>query len=83
MCPNCVAGNPLKVGVEGRARFFSSQSIDLRSPVFGFTETGSTGSTTDYSAMFDLACLSTRRADVPHPLLSFAWGRFILPFAKH
>jgi hypothetical protein len=51
VCPNCVGGNPLRVGVEGRARFFPSQSISLRSPTFGFTETGSTGRTTDYSAL--------------------------------
>jgi hypothetical protein len=51
VCPNCIAGNPLKVGVEGRARFFPSQSISLRSPAFGFTETGSIGRTTDYSAL--------------------------------
>ena len=51
VCPNCIAGNPLKVGVEGRARFFPSQSIGLRSPAFGFVETGSTGRTTDYSAL--------------------------------
>jgi hypothetical protein len=51
VCPTCIAGNPLKVGIEGRARFFPSQSISLRSPVFGFTETGSTGRTTDYSAL--------------------------------
>lgn len=51
VCPTCIAGNPLKVGIEGRARFFSSQSIGLRSPTFGFTETGSTGRTTDYSAL--------------------------------
>jgi hypothetical protein len=55
VCPNCFAGNPVKVGVEGRARFFPSQSISLRSPVFGFTETGSTGSTTDYSALVTLS----------------------------
>lgn len=55
VCPDCIAGNPLRVGVEGRARFFSGQSIDLRSPVFGFTETGSTGSTVDYSAMFNFS----------------------------
>jgi opacity protein-like surface antigen len=51
VCPNCIAGNPLKVGVEGRARFFPSQSISLRSPAFGFVETGTTGRTTDYSAL--------------------------------
>lgn len=51
VCPDCIAGNPLKVGVEGRARFFPSQSISLRSPAFGFTETGSTGQTADYSAL--------------------------------
>lgn len=50
-CPDCIAGNPLKIGVEGRARFFPAQSISLTSPVFGFTETGNTGSTTDYSAL--------------------------------
>jgi hypothetical protein len=55
VCPDCIGGNPLRVGVEGRARFFSSQSIDLRSPVFGFIETGSTGSTVDYSAMFNFS----------------------------
>lgn len=55
VCPHCIAGNPLKVGVEGRARFFSGQSIDLRSPAFGFTETGSTGSTVDYSAMLNFS----------------------------
>jgi hypothetical protein len=39
----------------GRRRprpIFPSQSISLRSPAFGFTETASTGRTTDYSAMF-------------------------------
>ncbi len=51
VCPNCIAGNPLKVGIEGRARFFPSQSISLRSPAFGFVETGSIGRTTDYSAL--------------------------------
>lgn len=50
VCPNCMAGNPLKVGVEGRFRFFPSQSVSVPS-VFGFTENGSTGSTFDYSAM--------------------------------
>lgn len=55
VCPDCIAGNPLKVGVEGRVRFFPSQSIDLTSPAFGFTETGSTGSTVDYSAMFNFS----------------------------
>lgn len=55
VCPNCIAGNPLKVGVEGRARFFPSQSISLRSPAFGFVETGSTGRTTDYSGMVTFA----------------------------
>lgn len=35
VCPDCIAGNPLKVGVEGRARFFPSQSISLRSPRSG------------------------------------------------
>jgi hypothetical protein len=39
------------IGIEGRARFFLSQSISLPSPVFGFTETGSTGATTDHSAL--------------------------------
>jgi len=52
VCPNCIAGNPLRVGVEGRARFFPSQSISLVSPAFGFTETGSTGRWGDYSAVF-------------------------------
>ena len=47
ICPNCVGGNPLKVGVEGRARFFPSESISLRSPGFGFTETQAAGRTTD------------------------------------
>jgi hypothetical protein len=51
ICPDCIAGSPLKVGVEGRARFFPSQSINLTSPVFGFTETGSTGRPTEYSAL--------------------------------
>jgi len=51
-CPDCIAGNPLKVGVEGRARFFPSESISLVSPAFGFEETGSTGRTTDYSVLF-------------------------------
>jgi hypothetical protein len=55
VCPTCIAGNPLKVGIEGRARFFPSQSISLTSPVFGFTEAGSTGSTTDYSAQVTLS----------------------------
>ncbi len=55
VCPSCIAGNPLKVGVEGRARFFPSQSISLRSPAFGFTETGSAGRTTDYSALLTFA----------------------------
>lgn len=51
VCPECVAGNPLKLGVEGRARFFPSESVHLTSPSFGFTETGATGRTTDYSAL--------------------------------
>jgi hypothetical protein len=55
VCPTCIAGNPLKIGIEGRARFFQSQSTGLLSPVFGFTETGSTGSTTDYSALVTLS----------------------------
>ncbi len=55
VCPTCIAGNPLKVGIEGRARFFPSQSINLLSPVFGFTETGRTGSTTDYSALVTMS----------------------------
>ena len=55
VCPTCIAGNPLKIGIEGRARFFQSQSTSLLSPVFGFTETGSTGSTTDYSALVTLS----------------------------
>ena len=53
VCPNCIAGNPLRVGIEGRARFFPSQSVSLRSPVFGFTETGSTARTTDYSVLIN------------------------------
>ena len=53
-CPDCIAGNPLKIGVEGRARFFPSQSISLTSPAFGFTETGRIGRTTDYSVLFTL-----------------------------
>lgn len=46
-----IGGNPLKIDFESRARFFPSQSISLRSPAFGFIETGSTEPTTDYSAM--------------------------------
>jgi hypothetical protein len=34
---------------------FLSQSVSVPSAGFPFTETGSTGRTTDYSAMFDLA----------------------------
>ena len=60
-CPNCIAGNPLRVGVEGRTRFFTSQSISLTSPVFGFTETGSTGRTTDYSFLVTLGVPITIR----------------------
>ena len=51
VCPDCIAGNPLKVGIDGRVRFFPSQSVSVPSAVFPFTETGSTGRTTDYSAM--------------------------------
>lgn len=51
VCPNCITGNPLRVGVEGRVRFFPSQSVSVPSAGFPFTETGSTGSTTDYGAM--------------------------------
>lgn len=51
VCPDCIAGNPLRVGIDGRVRFFPDQSISLRSPAFGFTETGSTGRTTDYSVL--------------------------------
>jgi len=53
VCPDCIGGNPLKAGVEGRARFFSSQSVSVPSAAFAFTETGSTGSTTDYSVMLN------------------------------
>lgn len=55
VCPDCIAGNPLRVGVEVRARFFPSESVSLTSPAFGFTETGSTGSTTNYSVMFNFS----------------------------
>jgi hypothetical protein len=55
VCPTCIAGNPLKIGIEGKARFFPSKSISLTSPVFGFTETVSTGATTDYSALVTLS----------------------------
>ena len=51
VCPQCIGGYPLKLGVEGRARFFPSESVDLTSPSFGFTETGKTGDTTDYSVL--------------------------------
>jgi len=50
-CLTCIAGGPLDVGIEGRARFFRSRSVSLLSPAFGFTETGSTGRTTDYSVL--------------------------------
>jgi hypothetical protein len=55
VCPTCIAGNPLKVGIEGRARFFPSQSNSLHSIAFAFEERGSTGSTTDYSAQVTLS----------------------------
>jgi hypothetical protein len=55
VCPTCIAGNPLKIGIEGKARFFPPKSISLTSPVFGFTETGSTGAATDYSALVTLS----------------------------
>ena len=74
VCPNCIAGNPLKVGVEGRARFFSSQSINLRSPAFGFTETGSTGSTTDYGAFVSFG--------VPLTVSDIRLKRDIMPLAR-
>lgn len=55
VCPDCTGGDPLRVGVEGRARFFPSQSVSVPSAGFPFTETGSTGSTTDYSAMLNFS----------------------------
>ena len=61
VCQACIAGNPLQIGVEGRARSFSSQSIGLTSPSFGFTETGSTGRTRDYSVFFTLSVPITLR----------------------
>lgn len=51
VCSDCIGGNPLKVGVEGRARFFPEESISLTSPAFGFTETGTTGRWGDYSTV--------------------------------
>jgi hypothetical protein len=51
-CPTCIAGNPLKIGVEGRARFFPFDSINLRSPAIDFVETGSASQTAmDYSVL--------------------------------
>jgi hypothetical protein len=67
LCPDCMAGNPLKIGLEGRVRFFPSQSVSLRSPSFGFTETGRIGRTTDYSVLvtfgvpFDLSDIRAKR----------------------
>ena len=29
VCPDCIGGNPLRAGVEGRVRFFPSQSVSV------------------------------------------------------
>ncbi len=52
VCLTCIAGGPLEMGIEARARIFRAGSIDLVSPAFGFTETGATGRTIDYSVLF-------------------------------
>lgn len=55
VCAQCIGGNPLKLGAEGRARFFDSESVHLTSPDFGFTETGDTGDITDWSVLTTLS----------------------------
>jgi len=57
VCPNCINGNPLRLGIEGRARFFPDQCAHLMSPVFGFTERGCTERTTDYSVLLNIGFL--------------------------
>jgi hypothetical protein len=51
VCLTCIAGGPLELGVEARARIFPKGSIPLTSPDFGFTEVASTGRTVDYSLL--------------------------------
>ena len=54
LCSDCAGGNPLKAGIEGRARFFASEALSLTSPAFGFTETAGTGPTADFSVRLTL-----------------------------
>ena len=51
VCPACMANHPLKLGVEGRVRFFPDELVHLTWPAFGFTETGDTGDITDWSVL--------------------------------
>ena len=55
VCPDCIGGNPLLIGVNGTMRFFPSQSIAVRSPAFGFTEFARTGRKPSFSVMTNVS----------------------------
>ena len=54
ICSNCLMGRPVSAGLEFRARWYPSQTVQVASP-FGFTETGHVGRNTDQSVLFKLA----------------------------
>jgi hypothetical protein len=54
ICSNCLLGRPVSAGLEFRARWYPSQTVQVPSP-FGFTETGHVGRNTDQSVLFKLA----------------------------
>ncbi len=55
VCPNCFFNQPLTVSLGGHVTWFnSSQSVDLRSSAFGFTETAKLDSSTQYGATVKL-----------------------------
>ena len=55
LCTDCVAGNALLAGIDTRLRWYPSQAVNLRSPAFGFTETGSVAASTNQTIMLKLA----------------------------
>jgi hypothetical protein len=52
VCTACVAGNPVKIGLEARVRWFPDQRVALTSPAFGFTEIGRQERTVESSLLF-------------------------------
>jgi hypothetical protein len=68
VCPKCFLNQPLILGVGGSATWFnSSQSVDLRSSTFGFTETARVDSTRQYGVQVKLTTPLSFRIPPPPP----------------